>query len=122
MEKIKKCKYCQKPIDDGRYNKSFCSGGKCKNAFHNRKRSKAYYLTKKINDALWKNRMILWRFFKYNSIPVKAMRAKGYNFDFQTHSHEGEDGSTVFCTYDFCYKIIDSKTIKIYTNDQIQKK
>ena len=121
MDNQNKCKHCEKPIEDGRYNKKFCSGGQCKNAFHNRKRSKYYYLTKKINNALLKNREILFRCLKHKVVPIKHLRQEGYNFDYQTHNYTGEDGSKVFCCYDFCYKIIDSKTIKIYTDDKIQK-
>ena len=115
----KKCKNCKKEFEPYRWDKKYCSE-KCKNTYNNRNKSKAYHLTKPINDILWKNRMILRSFIRNKTVYIKQLKRAGYNFNYFTHEYKRGENVRIFFCYDFGFQQLNSNTLKIIYHGKIE--
>jgi len=119
----KNCKHCNKEFKPKRFDAKYCSE-KCKNTYNNRTKSKAYHITKTINDIFWNNRSILCSFYKKSHkegfIHINQLKRAGYNFNYFTHEYEADPKTRVIFCYDFGFQQINSKTLKIIYHEKIQ--
>jgi hypothetical protein len=101
----RKCLSCER-ILQGRQDKKFCDDY-CRSAFNNKKYVSDRGLIRRVNYLLLKNRRILEYFLKGRhstaTIMRKSLSAKGFQFDFFTHTYHTVDGKTYFCCYDHAY-------------------
>ncbi|HCL05721.1 MAG TPA: hypothetical protein DHW64_07050 [Chitinophagaceae bacterium] len=101
----RKCLTCERIIH-GRVDKKFCNDY-CRSAFNNKKHLSDRGLIRRVNYLLLKNRYILEYFLKGShptaTIMRKALSAKGFQFDFFTHTYHTADGKQYFCCYDHAY-------------------
>lgn len=101
----RKCLTCER-IVHGRVDKKFCDDY-CRSAFNNKKNLLDRGLIRRINHLLLKNRCILETFLgghhSTTTTMRKALSARGFQFDFFTHTYHAADGKTYFCCYDHAY-------------------
>lgn len=88
----------------GRKDKKFCSD-QCRNTFNNRLNRDANKHIRRINFILRKNRRILEDVAtgRGSQIQTKAMREKGFDFNYYTHIITDTAGKTCFFCYDIGY-------------------
>ncbi len=114
-----KCKQCSKEFKPNRWDAKYCSS-KCKNSYNNRNKSRAYHITKPINDILWKNRNILRSFYRKQEVHVNELKRAGFNYNYTTHEYIDEQKTRVTFCYDFGFQQINSNTLKIIYHGKIQ--
>lgn len=111
----RKCLTCER-IVKGRVDKKFCDDY-CRSAFNNKKYLSDRGLIRRVNYLLMKNRRILEYFLKGThpsaTIMRKALSAKGFQFDFFTHTYHTVDGKTYFCCYDHAYSELFNEELLI---------
>ncbi len=104
-KKKKECLTCQRTIQ-GRVDKKFCDDY-CRSAFNNKKYLLERGFIRRVNHLLLKNRRILEHCLddvhSTATIMRKALSARGFQFDFFTHTYNTTDGKTFFCCYDHAY-------------------
>ena len=101
----KTCLACAKPLK-GRIDKKFCDDY-CRNNYNNRLNSDATPLVRKINNTLRKNRRILEEIKqqddKFSYISKEKLLAKGFRFQYFTHTYKTGADKTYFYCYDYGY-------------------
>lgn len=111
----KKCLTCQR-ILKGRMDKKFCDDY-CRSAFNNKKYLAERGLIRQVNHLLLKNRRILEAFLEGSHSTVTIMRktlsARGFQFDFFTHTYFTADGKKYVCCYDHAYSELFNEELLI---------
>lgn len=101
----KKCLACNRVLK-GRADKKFCDDY-CRSVINNRKYIAERGLIRRVNHVLLKNRRILEHLLNNThgkvTILRKTLSARGFQFDFFTHTHHTADGKKYFCCYDLAY-------------------
>lgn len=115
----KTCKHCDKEFKPSRFDKKYCSE-KCKNTYNNRNKSKAYHITKPINDILWSNRNILRSFYREQLVHINQLKRAGFDYNYTTHQYKSDENIKVTFCYDFGIQKINSNTLKIIYHEKIQ--
>ena len=111
----KQCLTCERLIH-GRIDKKFCDDY-CRSTFNNKKYVDERGLIRHVNHLLMRNRRILEAFLSDQSSTVtivrKALSAKGFQFDFFTHTYYSADGKKYFCCYDHAYSELFNEQLLI---------
>ena len=113
----KRCEYCKKDIR-GRSDKKFCNDY-CRNIYNNQLHAVDNNFIRNINNALLKNRRILYglmineRIIKINKEELLHL---GFQFKYQTHYHKGKSGTPVFGCYDYYYVLSEEEKCVIIKN------
>lgn len=115
----KNCKKCSKEFTPKRWDAKYCCT-KCKNSYNNRNKSKAYHITKSINDIFWKNRKILRSFYRQQQVTINQLNRAGYNFNYYTHQYSSNQKTAAYFCYDFGFQQINTTTLKIIHHEKIQ--
>jgi len=101
----KQCLTCERSLH-GRVDKKFCDDY-CRSIFNNKKYLTERDLVRRVNHLLLRNRRILETFLTGHSSTITILRknlsAKGFQFDFFTHTYHTADGKKYFCCYDHAY-------------------
>ena len=111
----KNCLTCNNTLQ-GRTDKKFCDDY-CRSAYNNKKYIAERGVIRQVNHLLLRNRRILETFLKgqHSSVTVmrKTLSAKGFQFDFFTHTYHAADGKTFFCCYDHAYSELFNEDLVI---------
>ena len=101
----KTCLNCDKPVH-GRADKKFCDDY-CRNNYNNQIKAYSNNMIRNINNALRKNRRILEAHLPDNEDTAKITKqhvlAKGFDFNYLTHTYTNRKGNTYFFCYDYGY-------------------
>jgi len=119
---IRKCIECGDTIH-GRSDRKFCSDS-CRNAYNNKYRSDINSIMRNTNNALRKNRKILFNQVTNNKtrITKDKLATLGFNFNFFTHIYTTKKNVSYFYCYDYGYTFLESNlclVVKDINEDRI---
>lgn len=116
QEDKKQCLECN-VVFIGRSDKKFCSD-QCRSSYNNRINSESNVYIRSINKILNKNRKILAEINKDGIAKVKedSLLARGFNFQFFTHTLNTKKGNTYFFCYDHGYIKFDNGWMTLVIN------
>lgn len=117
----KECPGCGETYEANRLNQTFCTV-RCKNRYHNNQQRASRMeaklrssITERDNKILWVNREVLRSFEEMETIDRASLTEAGFKFGYITRFQQSDpDVMPMFFIYDYGYKFIDSKTIKIF--------
>ncbi|WP_428330608.1 hypothetical protein [Mucilaginibacter sp.] len=102
----------------GRADKKFCND-LCRNNYNNQLNSSSYNLVRNINNILKRNRRILEELNPTGKTKTtrKKLVAKGFDFEYHTHSYQTQNGKTYYFCYEYGYLHIDGEEFLLVKRD-----
>ncbi len=88
----------------------------CRNVYNNELNSDANNHVRNINNILRKNRRILAEFLANNEkvkVSKEKLVAKGFSFNFYTHTYQTKTGNTYIFCYEYGYLLMENDQILI---------
>lgn len=119
------CLQCGTNIHYGRYDRKFCSD-RCRNKFHNKRRSKIRHYRLKVFNTLERNHDILERLLNLGCHSIGKMELADMGFDCTVVSSFFKRSRTIECRcYDICYtdrasKLNDIRYVSILPEEEYE--
>ena len=118
--KEKQCLFCKKPLK-GRSDKKFYDDY-CRNNYNNATKGTSVNLIRNINNALRKNRKILYDLLKEHEetsrIHRHNLQSAGFQFRYITSQYQTRKGQTYFFCYDYGYLPLENDWFLIVKEKQ----